>query len=217
MDSLIKFIYIVASSGSSYLTYVLKSILFVKGALLKFLSYFSFVESFLARLFGDYKGLASTDLLPNSYVSNTFFYKTRNSSSYLAYLSNILSYFSILSLFNDIDYKGFYKNKGLFYAYFSILSQSHFNGNSARSVVNTLDLNSLEELYSHNNVPNFNELNSHFSVFFMSFLKSKFSHSNSLVGFSNKLSHVAPGSLKSIYSFINAQSYTVHNTKLEII
>jgi cytochrome c oxidase subunit 2 len=216
-DRLNNLVYFIASGGSSYLNYSLKLILFIKSLFLNFLSLFGFVEAIVSRLLGDHKALGIKNLLPNAFISNTFFYKTRNSSSYLAYLSNISSYLSIISIFSDIDYKNFYKNKYSFFSYFYNLSAYTSFQDSSRSIVNTLDLNSLESFYSSNTLPSINELNSHFSSFFSNFLKNKLSNGNSLRIGSNKLSHVSASTPKSLYSFLNAQTYTVHNTKLEII
>ena len=150
--------YLIASGGSTYLNYSLKSILFIKSLFLNFLSLFSSVEATISRLFGDHKTLGNKGFLPNATISNTFFYKTRNSSSYLSYLSNISSYLSIISIFSDVDYKNFYKNKYSFFSYFYNLSAYASFQNSSRSLVNTLDLNSLESLYSSNTLPNVDEL-----------------------------------------------------------
>jgi len=218
INTLTDLVYIIATKGSSYLTYLLRLIMFVKSLSLNFLSVFSKLESFVAKLFGDYSNLGYKNLFPNSIVSNGFFYKTRNSSSYLMYLSNIISYLSIISIFNDLDYKNFYKNREFLFTHFYNLSKESAYKLSSRSIVNSLDLNSLENLYSYNKIPQIVELNSHFSVFFSSFLKNKFNFSNSLyVSSFNRLSPVDVATPRSLYSFINAQSYTVHNTKLEII
>ncbi len=217
IEVLTKTVYVVASSGSAYLTYFLKSILFVKGFLLKVSSIFSSVEATLARLFGDYKSLNNENLLPNSYVSNMFFYKTRNLSSYLSYLSNIISYLSVLSLFADIDYKSFTSNRSLLYSYFVTLSHSASSGMSSRLIASSLDMKSLEGVYFHNEIPNVNEINSHFFSFFVNFMRNRFSSNKRLSITSSKLTFVEPLNINSVYSFINAQTYTVHNTKLEVI
>ncbi len=208
--------YVIASNGSSYLNYAFRAILLSKTVFLSFLSLFSLLESFIARLFGDYKNLTSKYLLPNSIISNSFFYKTRASSSYLSYLLNITSYLSLISLSNDLDYRKFYSNKEVFFNYFNNLSKYN-SFNFSKNSLNAMDLNSIENFYTFNTTPNLNELNSHFFLFFVSFLKNKFSFNNSLVKNENKLSTISISSPKSLYSFINAQSYTVHNTKLEII
>lgn len=219
-DKLLEFLYIFISKGGSYLSYFLNIMLFIKGFFLRFLAFFNLIEVSLAILFmllSDYKLFKNRNLLLNAFVSNNFFYKTRNLSVYFDYISNLVSYLSILSLFNDLDYKNFFKNKNFYSSYFYNLSVTSINLNSARSITNSLDLNSLESLYALNNIPNINELNSHFFLFFSNFLKSKFSFGNSLNIVNNKLSYVSPSSYRSLYSFINAQTYTVHNTKLEII
>ena len=208
--------YVIASNGSSYLNYAFRAILLSKTVFLSFLSLFSLLESFIARLFGDYKKLTSKYLLPNSIISNSFFYKTRASSSYLSYLLNITSYLSLISLSNDLDYRKFYSNKEIFFNYFNNLSKYN-SFNFSKNSLNAMDLNSIENFYNFNTTPNLNELSSHFFLFFISFLKNKFSFNNSLVNNENRLSTVSISSPKSIYSFINAQTYTVHNTKLEII
>lgn len=218
MRVLANLVYIIATKGSSYLTYLLRLIMFVKSLFLNFLSLFAKLESSVAKLFGDYNNLGNKNLFPNSAVSNGFFYKTRNSSSYLMYLFNIISYLSIISIFSDLDYKNFYKNREFLFTHFYNLSKGNLHSLSSRSIVNNLDLNSLENLYSYNKIPQIAELNSHFSMFFSSFLKNKFNSGNSLhVNFSNRLSPIDVATPRSLYSFINAQSYTVHNTKLEII
>lgn len=216
-EILTKVVYIVASNGSTYLTYFLKSILFTKSLLVKISSIFSSIEVMLARLFGDYKRLKNENLLPNSFVSNTFFYKTRNLSSYLSYLSNIISYLSILALFSDVDYKSFTTNRGLFYSYFLALSRSVSLERSSRLITSSLSMKSLEEVYSNNEIPNISETNSHFFSFFVSFMRNKFSSDKHLSVVSSKLTFAEPLDVKSVYSFINAQTYTVHNTRLEII
>ena len=83
-DRLSNLVYLIASEGSSYLNYSLKLILFVKSLFLNFLSLFGSVEVTISKLLGDHKALGVKNFLPNAFVSNTFFYKTRNSSSYLA-------------------------------------------------------------------------------------------------------------------------------------
>jgi cytochrome c oxidase subunit 2 len=208
--------YVIASKGSSYLNYAFKTILFSKALFSNFLSLFSLLESFIARLFGDYKKLTPKHLLPNSVISNNFFYKTRSSSSYLSYLLNITSYLSLISLSSDLDYRKFYSNKEIFFNYFNNLSKYN-SFNFSKSSVSVMDFNSMENFYSFNTVPNLNELNSHFFLFFLSFLKNKFSYNNSFINNETKLNNISTSSPKSLYSFINAQSYTVHNTKLEII
>jgi hypothetical protein len=205
------------SKGGLYLNYLLKFILLIKSFFLKFLSIFSSLEGLTSKIVGDHKGFKSNELLPNAFLSNTFFYKTRISSSYLSYISNIVSYISILSLFSDIDYKNFYKNKNLFYFYFLEISLAKISFSPSRSVINNLDLNTLENLYLYNSLPNLNNLNSHFFSFFASFLKNKFSSNSSLRLNENKLSAISTFNPRSLYAFINAQTYTVHNTKLEII
>lgn len=216
-DFLTDFLYLLLSKGGSYLNYFLKAILFTKSVFLNFLSAFGSLEIFVSKLFGDFKSLDSKNLLPNSAVSNGFFYKTRSSSSYLSYISNIVSYLSVLSLFNDLDYKNFYKNKNLYFSYFYNISSVNNALTSSRSIANVLDLNSLESLHTSNHIPNFAELNSHFFSFFFNFLIFKFSTGRSLKFNNIKLSNIAPLTPRSLYSFLNAQTYTVHNTKLEII
>lgn len=216
-ELLIKSFYFISSEGSSVLNYLLKFVIFLKGFYLRFLTLFSKFEVVLARLFGDYKLLGTKNLVPNSFVSHNFFYKTRNSSSYLTYLSNIISYLSIVSLFNDLEYKNLYKNKELFSSYFTNISKMDNYSFSSKVVVNSLDVDSLEKLYSSNSVPNISEMNSHFFLFFLALLKNKFSLNNSLTLNTSKLSSVSISSVRSLYSFLNAQTYTIHNTKLEII
>lgn len=216
-DFLTNLLYLFISKGGSYLNYFLRTILFTKAAFLNFLSIFGSVETTVSKLFGDFKSLDSKGLLPNPVISNGFFYKTRSSSSYLSYISNIVSYLSVLSLFNDLDYKNFYRNKNLYFSYFYNISSFNNTFISSRSVTNALDLNSLESLHSSNDVPNFAELNSHFFSFFFNFLNFKFSTGKSLKFSNTKLSNIAPSTPRSLYSFLNAQTYTVHNTKLEIV
>lgn len=214
---LFDFLNLFISKGGLYLNYLLKFILLIKSFFLKFLSIFSSLEGLTSKIVGDHKGFKSNELLPNAFLSNTFFYKTRISSSYLSYISNIVSYISILSLFSDIDYKNFYKNKNLFHSYFLEISLAKISFSPSRSVINNLDLNTLENLYLYNSLPNLNNLNSHFFSFFASFLKNKFSSNSSLRLNENKLSAISTFNPRSLYAFINAQTYTVHNTKLEII
>lgn len=217
-ELLTNLIYVLASKGSSYFNYFLKTILFIKNLSLKFLLIFSKIERSLAKIFGDYRDLGPKNLFPSSFVSNGYFYKTRNSNSYFTYLSNIISYLSIVSIFTELDYKNFYKNKELFFSHFNNLSKVNVYSSSSRSIINSLSLESLDKLYLSNEVPTFSEINSHFSTFFVTSLKNKFTSGNSLHTISlNKLVNLTPMSPRSIYSFINAQSYTVHNTKLEII
>lgn len=217
-ETLTKFIFLIASSGSSYLTYLLKTIILFKSLFLNFLNLFSNVEAFLSKIFGDFKALGYKNLFPNAFVSNNFFYKTRSSSSYLSYLNNIISYLSIVSLLSDLDYKHFFKNKEFLFSHFNNLSKITTFNLSSRSIANSLDLDSLENLYSNNDLPNLDELNPHFTVFFGSLLKNRFSIGNSLrIRGNSNLSYVSATSSRSIYAFLNAQTYTVHNTKLEII
>lgn len=130
----------------------------------------------------------------------------------------MISYLSIISIFSELDYKNFYKNKEFLFSYFSNLSKINNYNYSSRSVVNNLDLESLDNLYLNNEIPSFSELNSHFSTFFVNYVKNKFTLNNSLrVTSSNRLANLTVSTPRSLYSFINAQSYTVHNTKLEII
>nr|AKT93968.1 cytochrome oxidase subunit 2 [Vermamoeba vermiformis] len=217
VESFSKSFYLVASKGSSVLDYSLKFILASKGLYLSFLSLFAAFELVLAKLFGDYKSLGTKNLVPNAAISHNFFYKTRNSSSYLTYLSSIISYLSIISLFTDLEYKNLYKNKELISFYFANISKTNNYNFSSKTIVNSLDVDSLEKLYTNNNVPNISEINSHFFLFFLAFLKNKFSFNNSLVSNASKLSSISVSSARSLYSFLNAQTYTVHNTKLEII
>lgn len=217
-ELLTNFVYVLASKGSSYLNYFLKTILFIKNLFLKFLLVFSKIELSLAKIFGDYRALGPKNLFPNSSVSNSYFYKTRNSTSYFNYLSNIISYLSIVSIFTELDYKNFYKNKELFFSHFYNLSKINVYNSSAKSIINNLNLESLDKLYLNNEIPTLSELNPHFSTFFVTSLKNKFTSGNSLHATSlNKLINLTSASPHSIYSFINAQAYTVHNTKLEII
>lgn len=216
-ELLTKSFYFISSEGSSILNYLLKFVLSLKGFYLRFLFLFSKLELVLAKLFGDYKLLGTKNLVPNSSVSHNFFYKTRNSSSYLTYLSNIVSYLSIVSLFTDLEYKNLYKNKELLSSYFANISKTDNYNFSSKIVVNSLDVDSLEKLYSSNNVPNISEISSHFFLFFLALLKNKFSLNNSLTPNTYKLSSVSVSSVRSLYSFLNAQTYTIHNTKLEII
>lgn len=217
-ELLTDFIYILASKGSSYLNYLLKTILVIKGFFLNFLSVFLNIESSLSRIFGDYSNLGFKNLFPNSFISNSYFYKTRNSTSYFTYLSHIASYLSLISIFSELDYKSFYKNKEFLFSHFNNLTKVSVYNYSSKSVVNNLSIDSLDKLYLNNEVPTFAELNSHFAVFFISSLKNKFSLGNSLrVNSLNKLVNLNTASSRSLYSFINAQTYTVHNTKLEII
>lgn len=216
-DNLINFIYLAVSKAGSYLNYLLNFIILSKSYFLKFLAFFSVLEMFTSKFLGDSKKVKFRDRLPNSFISNNFFYKTRNSSSYLSYISNIVSYISILSIFNDLDYKNFYSNKNIFFSYFYDISAVRGVLNLSRSVVNNLDLNSLEALHSSNALPNFENMNSHFFNFFSSFLKFKFSAGNSMRFYESRLSNIFASDSRSLYAFLNAQTYTVHNTKLEII
>lgn len=211
------FLYLLISKGGAYLNYFLKIIIFFKSISLNFLNFFGLLDISFSKIFGDYKFLKAKDFLPNTFVSNNFFYKTRNSSSYLTYISNIVSYLNILSIFSDMDYKHFYKNRNAFFSYFYNISSANVTFTSSRALANSLDLVSLDSLYTSNSLPKFNELNSHFSNFLNGFLRSRFSLGNSINFNSARLSNIAPSTTKSLYSFINAQSYTVHNTKLEII
>ncbi len=217
-ELLINSTYVLASKGSSYLNYFLKALLLGKGFFLSFLSVFSKIESSLSRVFGDYRELGTKNLFPNSSISNSYFYKTRNSTSYFTYLSHIISYLSIISIFNELDYKNFYKNKEFLFSHFNNLTKMVTHNHSSRSVVNNLSLESLDKLYLNNEIPAFTELNSHFATFFVTSLKNKFSLGNSLRTSSlDKLVNLTTATSRSLYSFINAQTYTVHNTKLEII
>jgi len=215
---LVDFTYLVITKGSSYINYFLKSILLTKNFSLRFLSLFSKIESFLSRVLGDYRNLGPKNLFPNAFSSNSYFYKTRSSTAYFTYLSHIISYLSIVSIFSDIDYKNYYKNKELLFSHFNNLIKSSTYAQSSRAITNNLNLESLEKIYFNNDIPAFAELNPHFSVFFVTFLKNKFTFGNSLrTTSSNKLANITTSTSRSIYSFINAQAYTVHNTKLEII
>lgn len=206
-----------ASEGSSVLNYLLKLAMIFKSVYLSFLALFAKFDLVLAKLFGDYKSLGPKNLVPNSVVSHSFFYKTRNSSSYLTYLSNIISYLSVVSLFTDLEYKNLYKNKELLSSYFANISKVNNFSFSSKTIVNSLDVGSLDGLYSNNSVPNISEMGSHFFLFFLTFLKNRFSLNNSLVLSTSKLSPTSVSGARSLYSFLNAQTYTVHNTKLEII
>ncbi len=211
---MVKALFLIASGGSAHLNYFFKFLLFVKSSLIRFSSLLSSLEAILGRVYGDYRGLNRGRPVVNS---NMFFYKTRNISSYFSYLSNILSYLSVLSLFSDVDHKNFLENRGLFYSYFAMLSNSSLAGVSSRTITNTLDVSVLEKIYLRNDIPNLNELNSHLLGFFVRLLRSKFSFGNSLSMTFNKLSFIKPSGPRSIYSFVDAQAYTAHNTKLEIV
>lgn len=217
LDLLHKVIYLISSKGSSYINYFFKFLLTFKSFFLNFFLSFRFLELFVSKLIGDYKKLGNSNLLSNSFDSNSSFYKSRNSTSYLSYLLNLSLYVSLLSLFSDIDYKNFYRNREIFFSYFKNMSQFNTQIASSRSIVNLLNFNSLEDLHNHNILPNLRELNSNFLSFYLSGLKNKFSFNNSIKVYNNKVSYVSALTPNSIYSFINAQSYTVHNTKLEII
>lgn len=215
---LTKFIFLVASKGSSYLAYLLRLIMFSKSLFLGFLNSFLKLEVFLSKILGDHKSLGHKNMSPNAFISNNFFYKTRNSSSYLSYLNNIISYLSIVSILSELDYKHFYKNREFLFSHFNNISKFTFNSLSSRSIVNSLDLESLENLYSNNDLPRLDELNPHFTLFFGSLLKNKFSLGNSLkINSYNNLTYGSTTSPRSFYAFLNAQTYTVHNTRLEII
>lgn len=217
VESFNKSFYLLASEGSSVLKYLLRFVTVLKSGYLLFLSFFEKFELIWAKLFGDYKALGLKNLVPNSTVSHNFFYKTRNSSSYLTYLSNIISYLSIVSLLTDLEYNNIYKNQELFSSYFANISRITSYASSSRTIINSLNIESLEKLYSSNDIPSINEANSHFSLFFLSLLANKFSLNNSLNINTSKLSFISVSSPRSLYSFLNAQTYTVHNTKLEII
>ena len=192
--------------------------MFSKSLFLGFLNSFLKLEVFLSKILGDHKSLGRKNMSPNAFISNNFFYKTRNSSSYLSYLNNIISYLSIVSILSELDYKHFYKNREFLFSHFNNISKFTFNSLSSRSIVNSLDLESLENLYSNNDLPRLDELNPHFTLFFGSLLKNKFSLGNSLkINSYNNLTYGSTTSPRSFYAFLNAQTYTVHNTRLEII
>ena len=209
------FVFII-SNGSIYLNYLSNAITFIKSIFFSFLSTFGFFESLVAKLMGDYSLVSKKKLLSTAEFDNNFFYKTRNSSSYLSYLSNISLYLSLIASYTDINYSSFSKNKDLFTSYFYGLSKFSNPSFSSKNLANSLDLNSLENLYSLNLIPDFHNFNSHLSSFFLTYLKNKFSLNNS-VSVTNKFSLISFPNSKPIYSFLNAQAYTIHNTKLEII
>ena len=74
----------------------------------------------------------------------------------------------------------FFKNKEFLFSHFSNISKFTLSGLSSRSIVNSLDVDSLESLYFNNDLPRLDEVNSHFSLFFGSLLKNRFSSGNSL-------------------------------------
>jgi heme/copper-type cytochrome/quinol oxidase subunit 2 len=218
-DKLYQTVYLISSRGNKILSYILKTIIFIKRFVLSFSNFFVYLENFFNKIFGEFKLLDKSSLLPNSLNSSLFFYKTRNSSSYLTYLFNLSSYISILSLSSEINYRNVMNNKSFFYSYFQNLSRSvnTFNSNS-RVIVNKLNYSEIESIYMTNFLPNYLESSSHLWDHFETFLKNNFSKNNFLHLKSNsRLSTTFTSTYKSIYSFLNAQTFTVHNTKLEII
>lgn len=170
-------------------------------------------------MFGELKLLDKWSLLPNTSNSNLFFYKTRNSSSYLTYLFNLSFYINILALSSEIDYSNVMNSKSFFYNYFQNLSKStNIDNLNPRFIVNKLNPSEIEAIYTSNALPNYLEIPSHFGNFFEIFVKNYFEKNSSLNLKSNlKLSTTFSSNYKSIYSFLNAQNFTIHNTKLEII
>jgi hypothetical protein len=218
-DKLYKVIYLLSSHDNKILSYIFKAVLFTKQFTLTFTNSFMHIEGFFNKVFGELKLLGNGNLLPNNFNSNLFFYKTRNSSSYLTYLFNLSCYINILSLSSEINYKNILNNKPFFYNYFQNLSKpmSAFKPNS-RVIVNKLNFSDIESIYVTNTLPNYLELSSHFVNFFEIFIKNYFSQNNLLESRSHlKLSTTFNSNFKSVYSFLNAQAFTVHNTKLEII
>lgn len=214
LDKLLSFTML---NGFRYLSYVLKALLLVKEASFKLSFVFQRLELLVVKLLGDYRILAKDDIVPNSFNSNLFFYKARNSSSYLTYLFNLSSYLNILLASNDIEFKAFSENREVFYSYFRNLSKFNVEDINSKILVSSLDPITLNALYSSNLTINYGELNSHFSLYFINSLKNGFDRGNSLNIKYNKLLSINPSTSKSIYSFLDAQSHTVHNTKLEII
>lgn len=159
-----------------------------------------------------------SSLLPNNSNSNLFFYKTRNSSSYLTYLFNLSSYVNILALSADVNYKRIIDNNLSFYSYFQNLSKFNLKDLNSRSIVNKLTSSEIESIYSSNSSIDYTVLDSHFYSFFEAFLKNNFSKNNFLMTKRDTgLSTSFISNYKSVYSFLNAQTFTVHNTRLEII
>jgi len=110
-------------------------------------------------------------------------------------------------------------SKVFFYNYFQNLSRSLnvFNA-SSRVIVNKLNSSEIESIYTTNSLPNYLETFSHLQDFFETTLKNNYRKNNFLVAESNSnLTTTFTSHHKSIYSFLNAQTFTVHNTKLEII
>lgn len=217
-DKLHKTIYLLASKGTKILPYVLQTIVFIKRLGLSLSAIFTQIEVFFNKITGESKLVNKSSLLPNNSNSNLFFYKTRNSSSYLTYLFNLSSYINILALSADVNYRSIIDNNLSFYSYFQSLSKSNFKDFSSRAIVNKLTSEEVESIYLSGSSIDYTARDSHFYSFFESFLKNYFSKNNFLItAQSRELSTLFTSNHKSIYSFLNAQTFTVHNTKLEII
>lgn len=156
-------IYLSSSKDNKILSYILRAIIFTRQLILIFFNFFAYVESFFNKIFGESKLLNKSFLLPNSSSSNLFFYKTRNSSSYLTYLFNLSSYISILSLSSEIEYRGVLSNKTFFYNYFQNLSKSvNISNLSSKTIINKLTSSDIESIYVTNTLPDYSESSSHF-------------------------------------------------------
>lgn len=184
-------------------------------------SLFFKIEVLVNKSFFEKKDLSNPDVF---FDSNFYFYKTRN-SSYSLYLSNLSYYVSFLSLQNSFDYKKIISNKYSFYTYFQNISQFNLNYLNSRNLVSALSSNQLnsayylgylEPTYFFNSFNSDSFKGSHFNLFFINYFRNCFSSSSSLV-FNNRLKYSSTFKNHYLYSFIDAQSYTVHNTKLEII